>query len=360
MSSAVLRQKTSVTRNDVARACGVSGALVSYVFSSNARNKVKPETREKVLRTAEKMGYRPSLIGRSLKTRRSYNIALLLPERFAGSLSLHQLRIFHGVCLAMQETDYRPMIFFGINDKLFRTLREHRVDGLILLDSADDLSHFDQLADVGLPLVFANVEYRTDHPQTASVRSDHEGVTRQLFQTLVEHHCRRVLQISALANCQPNRILVETFREEAAKYAPMGVSGISFCPETCRIDDALIREIGRFFRRPDPCDGVLVDGGVFADAVAAAAGQNGVELVRNRNCFVTCSQENNFPNWSQDSFGMGFHAWEVMRKILDGETPPPLLRVPYFYAEHEKDLLDRQQPVPVQAMQDIAEPVKRI
>jgi len=85
----------------------------------------------------------------------------------------------------------------------------------------------------------------------------------------------------------------------------------------------------------------------LADAAAAAARQNGVELVRNRNCFVTCSQENNFPHWSQDPFTMGFHAWEVMRKILNGEKPPPLLRVPYFYAENENDLLERQQLVPV-------------
>ena len=336
------RLKHLVTRNDVAEACGVSGALVSYAFSDNAKNKVKSATREKILRTAEAMGYQPSLIGRSLKTRRSYNVALLLPEQFASGISLHQLRIFHGVCLAMQETDYRPMVFFGVNDKFFRTLRERRVDGIILLDSANDLDYIKELVNFNRPLVLANVEYRLDSPQVASVRSDHEGIVKLLFRKLVGNNCRKILLVSAPGDlCQPNWILQEAFRKEAEIYSSQGISAISYCPDGYWVNDTMRAQVGKFFQQPEPVDGVLVDGGAFADMVVEIAEQNGVKLIRNKNCFVTCSQENNFPNWSQDSFGVGINAWSAMQKILNGEPQMPLLKIPYFSAGSEEDLRSR-------------------
>ena len=107
-------------------------------------------------------------------------------------------------------------------------------------------------------------------------------------------------------------------------------------------------QVGKFFQQPDPVDGVLVDGGAFADMVAEAANQNGVKLIRNKNCFVTCSQENNFPNWSQDSFVLGINAWSAMQKILNGEPQTPLLKIPYFSAGSEEDLRSRRQALTLQ------------
>lgn len=64
------------TREDVARMAGVSGATVSYVL--NNTKKVTPEVRSKVLKAAEKLGYKPNMVARSLVTKRTMHVALLV------------------------------------------------------------------------------------------------------------------------------------------------------------------------------------------------------------------------------------------------------------------------------------------
>ncbi|CAD6557728.1 LacI family DNA-binding transcriptional regulator [Paraburkholderia sabiae] len=53
------------TSKDVARVAGVSQATVSRVLSNHA---VNPETRERVLKAMEKIGYRPNLAARAMRT----------------------------------------------------------------------------------------------------------------------------------------------------------------------------------------------------------------------------------------------------------------------------------------------------
>ena len=67
-----------VTIKDIAEQTGVSYATVSRTL--NHLNGVSPDTREKVLAAAEKMGYRPNIHARSLKTNKTNTIALVLPD----------------------------------------------------------------------------------------------------------------------------------------------------------------------------------------------------------------------------------------------------------------------------------------
>ena len=338
MSSA--RLKKSVTRNDVARACGVSGALVSYVFSSTACSKVKPETREKILQAAHELGYHPSMIGRCLKNHCSYNIGILLPERFVSGLSLHQLRIFHGVCKAIQETEYRPMVFFGANDKLFKSLEEHRVDGIIVLDSNADLSYADDLLKYKLPLVFANVEYACEHGYVASVRSDHENMVFGRLQELLDNGCRNILQISGMSDvCQPNYFLMKAFAEFSKLHSEAEFT--IFEPGQYKVDAVMTEQVEKYFSGDSPCDGVLVDGGSFAEMVIEVARQHNIILEQGRNCIVSCSQETTFPCWSHNSFQVGLLAWESMQQLLNGKTPEKLKLVPYFDARSSADLEEK-------------------
>ncbi|MEV6970873.1 LacI family DNA-binding transcriptional regulator [Hamadaea sp. NPDC051192] len=66
------------TIRDVARASGVHISTVSRAFS--APQLVNPETRSKVLETAEKLGYRPNRAARALITGRTHNIGLIVAD----------------------------------------------------------------------------------------------------------------------------------------------------------------------------------------------------------------------------------------------------------------------------------------
>ncbi|MBX6364723.1 MAG: LacI family DNA-binding transcriptional regulator, partial [Gemmatimonadetes bacterium] len=69
-----------VTSHDVAARAGVSQPTVSLVLGGNPHARVAPATRERVLRAAEELGYRPNLVARGLVRRRSYSLGVVVPD----------------------------------------------------------------------------------------------------------------------------------------------------------------------------------------------------------------------------------------------------------------------------------------
>ena len=70
--------KKRATIWEVARAAGVSHQTVSRYLKNEGG--LKPATREKIDRAVAELDYRPNLIARSMRTRRSNRIAIVLPE----------------------------------------------------------------------------------------------------------------------------------------------------------------------------------------------------------------------------------------------------------------------------------------
>src|SRR5579872_6240846 len=63
---------------DVAEAAGVSTATVSRVLSNGLH--VRQEVRDRVMETVERMGYRPNLVARSLRSQQSNTIGLVVSD----------------------------------------------------------------------------------------------------------------------------------------------------------------------------------------------------------------------------------------------------------------------------------------
>ena len=70
--------KTKVTMRDIAKALDVSVATVSYVLNHSEKEKISHETRINVMETAKKMGYVPNLSARSLASKRSNLIGIII------------------------------------------------------------------------------------------------------------------------------------------------------------------------------------------------------------------------------------------------------------------------------------------
>lgn len=68
------------TQSDVAKLAGVSQAMVSYVLNGNANLAITDETRQRILDAIEQLGYVPDRSARSLRTRRSNTIAVIIPD----------------------------------------------------------------------------------------------------------------------------------------------------------------------------------------------------------------------------------------------------------------------------------------
>src|SRR5271166_3701780 len=76
MASRSGKGHAAVTAEQVARIIGLSQSTVSRAFTNPTS--VRPKTRELVIETAKSLGYQPNVIARSLITRRTNIIALVL------------------------------------------------------------------------------------------------------------------------------------------------------------------------------------------------------------------------------------------------------------------------------------------
>ncbi len=141
------------TIRDVARACGVHISTVSRTFS--APHLVNPETRSRVLATAEKLDYRPNRAARALITGRTHNLGLIVADianpffppliKAAESQArMHDNHVF------VADTNEDP----AVEEDLVRALAR-QVDGLLLCSPRMSNSLIEQLSRE-VPLVVVN------------------------------------------------------------------------------------------------------------------------------------------------------------------------------------------------------------
>ncbi|HHF98242.1 MAG TPA: LacI family transcriptional regulator, partial [Candidatus Aerophobetes bacterium] len=67
-------KRKSVTIKEVAELAGVSTTTVSYVINNTGF--VSKETRAKVINAINKLGYRPNIVARSLRSRKTGTVGL--------------------------------------------------------------------------------------------------------------------------------------------------------------------------------------------------------------------------------------------------------------------------------------------
>ena len=124
-----LNRRTTIKQ--VAKATGVSTQTVSRVI--NNRPDVAPETRERILKIIDELGYRPSALARSLIQQRSYTLGVVT----AGLKYIGPSRTLSGITSAAEEADYSLLLKelprFDADDvgPIFHALVSRHVDGII-------------------------------------------------------------------------------------------------------------------------------------------------------------------------------------------------------------------------------------
>lgn len=101
------RTKTTVTIQDVAKAAGVSISTVSRVL--NDKDDVAPETYEKVRRVIEELNYTSSLAAKSMRSRRTNVVGLIMPD----VEDPFSIQVMKGVNRAIAELDYDLIVYTG-------------------------------------------------------------------------------------------------------------------------------------------------------------------------------------------------------------------------------------------------------
>jgi DNA-binding LacI/PurR family transcriptional regulator len=240
------------TRREVAQAANVSVRTVSNVVNGFAS--VAPQTRERVLRVIDELGYRPSQIARILKRGRSGLIALILPELdtpyFAElTRAFVELGAAHGLTVVIDQTDgdaARELEL--INQTDHGTL----FDGVVVSPlglAPEDLS--DVSAD--RPVVFLGEDTHAGFDQ---VRIDNLAAARDATAHLIAQGRTRIAAIGA----ERRRPASSTIRLAGYRQA-LEEAGIEFDPRLVGYVDS--------FRRPAGAAAMsrLLDSQVAPDAV---------------------------------------------------------------------------------------------
>ena len=170
--------KASATAHQVARLAQVSQSAVSRAFTPGAS--VSDTTRAKVLAAARTLGYRPNALARSLITRKSGIVALVMSylQNQFYPLVIEQLS------QALQRRGLHVLMFISDESNANGVLEEilqYQVDGIVMASTTLSPELARQCADVGIPIVLFNrvpaLGTTQANDSTSSVTSDNHSTT---------------------------------------------------------------------------------------------------------------------------------------------------------------------------------------
>ena len=161
------------TIKDVARMAGVSTATVSHVL--NNTRYVSEETRSLVLEAVSRLGYRPSGVARSLTTKQTHLVGLLISDVtnpfFSELVRGTERRLAaHGYHVIVCNTDEQP----DREADYLEFLYSRRVDGLVVASTGANQALYEVFRQQGVPMVF--VDRRPPAPVGPFVGVDNEAI----------------------------------------------------------------------------------------------------------------------------------------------------------------------------------------
>lgn len=203
----------AITSLDVALLAGVSQSAVSRAFTPGAS--VAEATRKRVLEAARELGYRPNAIARTLITRRSRIVAMVvsyLENPFYPA-------IVERMSQRLQRDGYHLLLFISDTeavDALLEQLMQYQVDGIVLVSATLSSALAGECARIGVPVVLFN---RVDAIGTVSaVSSDNVEGGRIAARALLGAGHRSPAFVAGLENTSTSRDREAGFREELARH----------------------------------------------------------------------------------------------------------------------------------------------
>jgi len=176
------------TIKDVARLAGVSVSTASVAL--RGKGPVSEATRRRVIEAARALDYQPNAIARSLVTRRTRTVGLLLsdltdPYFHEIAKGVEAILTRAGYALILADTDRSPEKEL----RAYEIFRSQQVAGMILAGSGtEDEAHIQQLERRDVPIVTLG-RHRSGLP---CVAVDNIQAAKTATQHLIETGCRRI------------------------------------------------------------------------------------------------------------------------------------------------------------------------
>ena len=186
-----MKKKSRVTSHNVAKLAGVSRSAVSRTFTPNAS--VSSATKEKVIKAANELGYRPNVMARSLITKKTQLIGLVMDDWdnpfFVSTLKSYSEKL--------KKENYQ-IILATINknsdiDNSIEFLMQYQVDGIIMLSALPSSDLVASCNQEHTPIVL--VGNSSKEIKACTVNIDHSMIGKNLAYLALELGYSRIVLV---------------------------------------------------------------------------------------------------------------------------------------------------------------------
>lgn len=180
----------------------------------NKRDNVNQKTRERVLKKARSMGYTPNHIAKSLVSRKTETIGVVIPEISHAFFP----EVVRGIEEVTYQSNYQLILTnaaeeFEREKKAVNTLRSKRVDGILISSSqnVEDFSFYKQIINSGLPLVF--FDRCVEGVGASCISVDDRASSRRITRHLIDHGYTKIAYLSGPPSVTIGKERLNGFRE---------------------------------------------------------------------------------------------------------------------------------------------------
>ena len=208
-----------VTIRDVAKESGFSSTTVSIVLNNAPLARYIPvATKKRIERAAKKLGYRPNLFARSLRSKRSHTVGVMIFDMTDPFCTL----VLRGIENSLYQASYLPILTDVHNERArferyLEMLLDRRVEALVVLANwlFVDIDVLADLEKSSIPTVMIGRELQTD--SVSSVIVDNELGAHTAVEHLYSLGHRKIAFIrgpKTLADSAPRWRGVKNFAKE--------------------------------------------------------------------------------------------------------------------------------------------------
>jgi len=197
---------SKATIYDVAGAARVSLATVSRAI--NNPEKVKPETRERVLRVIEDLGYKPNAFAKGLASRKSTTVAVIVPDMSRASIA----EMMNGIADIARVYKYSILLYIldsedSSEEDILKEIVAAQVDGILYLNDEVTESQYQFLKTIKdsyqIPVVLTNTIY-PEHDDIPSVSIDYEKAGYEITKKLISEGRQNIFMVSTVRKYMVN------------------------------------------------------------------------------------------------------------------------------------------------------------
>ncbi|MDB5930179.1 MAG: hypothetical protein JWR60_1886 [Polaromonas sp.] len=208
-----------VTAADVARVAGVSRSAVSRTFTEGAS--VSPDTRAKVLRAAESLGYQVNMLARSMIQRQSNLVGVVV----AGFDNPFLLSLLGPLTHHLAQHAQAPLLMDASEpEQLSKTLRhllQYRIAGVILTSGTPPLELAREYLRLRIPVVMINRDPVLEGVDV--VNSDHQQGGMLAAQVLRQAGARKLVLLNVPKSTHSMRERSDAFAKALAPEVARGL-----------------------------------------------------------------------------------------------------------------------------------------